>query len=310
MPKMHHLSFSPFRLDPASQQLWRGTEVVPLRPKAFLLLRYLAEHPKRLVGQEELRKAVWQHSHLSDGLLRGYIRELRQVLGDNAKDPRFIETASGRGYRFIAPVTSTVPSPIGLGGPAPLPSLPGFVGRQEELAQLHGALERALRGERQMVFVTGEAGIGKTALLDAFLAQVAGDQDLRVGRGQCIELLGAAEPYLPLLEALGGLARRTEGRALVSLLRRQAPTWLVQIPALIEEAERDLLIRRGHGATPERMARELSEVLEALCAESPLLLWLEDLHWGNPSTVNLLAMLPGAARPRGSWWWARIGPRT
>ena len=75
MPKMHHLSFSPFRLDPASQQLWRGAEVVPLRPKAFLLLRYLAEHPKRLVSQEELLKAVWQHSHLSDGLLRGYIRD-------------------------------------------------------------------------------------------------------------------------------------------------------------------------------------------------------------------------------------------
>ena len=82
-----------------------------------------------------------------------------------------------------------------------------------------------------------------------------------------------------------------EGRALVSLLRRQAPTWLVQIPAFVEEAERDLLIRRGHGATPERMARELSEALKALCAESPLLLWLEDLHWSNPPTVDLLAML-------------------
>ena len=158
---MHHLSFPPFRLDPASEQLWRGAEVVPLRPKAFLLLRYLAEHPERLVSQEELLKAVWQHSHLSDGLLRGYIRELRQVLGDDAKAPRFIETASGRGYRFIAPVAPTVPSPVSSGGPAPLQSPRGFVGRQEELAQLHGALECALRGERQMVFVTGEPGIGK-----------------------------------------------------------------------------------------------------------------------------------------------------
>ena len=118
---MHHLSFSPFRLDPASEQLWRGAEVLPLRPKAFLLLRYLVEHPERLVSQEELLKAVWQHSHLSDGLLRGYIRELRQVLGDDAKTPRFIETASGRGYRFIAPVTPTVPSPTSSSGPAPLP---------------------------------------------------------------------------------------------------------------------------------------------------------------------------------------------
>ena len=268
-----------------------------MRPKAFLLLRYLAEHPERLVSQEELLKAVWQHSHVSDGLVRGYIRELRQVLGDDAKAPRFIETASGRGYRFIVPVTPTVPSPISSGGPAPLQSLPGFVGRQEDLAQLHGALECARRGERQMVFVTGEAGIGKTALIDAFLAQVAGEEDVRVGRGQCIGLLGAVEAYLPLIEALGGLARRTEERALIPLLRRQAPTWLVQMPAFIEEAERDLLNRRGHGATPERMARELSEALEALTAESPLILWLEDLHWGDPSTVDLLAMLARRREP-------------
>jgi DNA-binding winged helix-turn-helix (wHTH) protein len=288
---MHPLSFPPFRLDLASERLWREAEVLPLSPKAFLLLRYLAEHPERLIGQEELRKAVWRHSHLSDGLLRGYIRELRRVLGDDPKAPRFIETASGRGYRFIAPVT--VPGPIGSGGPAP----PGFVGRQEELARLHGVLECALRGERQMVFVTGEPGIGKTALLDAFLAQVAGAEDLRIGRGQCIEHYGAAEPYLSLLEALGGLARRAEGPALISLLRRQAPTWLVQIPAFLEEAERDLPIRRGHGATPERMARELSTALEALCAESPLILWLDDLHWGDPSTVDALAMLARRREP-------------
>ena len=247
--------------------------------------------------QEELLNAVWQHSHVSDGLVRGYIRELRQVLGDDAKAPRFIETASGRGYRFIVPVTPTVPSPISSGGPAPLQSLPGFVGRQEDLAQLHGALECARRGERQMVFVTGEPGIGKTALLDAFLAQVVGAEDLRVGRGQCIEHLGAGEAYLPLLEALGGLARRTEGRSLIPLLRRQAPTWLVQMPAFIEEAELDVLSRRGHGATPERMARQLSEALEALTAESPLILWLEDLHWSDPSTVDLLAMLARRREP-------------
>jgi DNA-binding winged helix-turn-helix (wHTH) protein len=105
------LSFPPFL---ANEQLWRGAELLPLRPKAFRLLRYLAEHPQRLVTQEELLKAVWQHSYLSDGLLRGYIRGLRGRLGDDAKAPRFIETASGRGYRFLAsiPPTPPVPSPI------------------------------------------------------------------------------------------------------------------------------------------------------------------------------------------------------
>jgi DNA-binding winged helix-turn-helix (wHTH) protein len=293
------LSFPPFHLDLANEQLWRGAELLPLRPKAFRLLRYLTEHPQRLVTQEELLKAVWQHTYVNEGLLRGYIRELRGLLGDDAKAPHFIETASGRGYRFIASITPTppVPSPIESSVSPALQPPPGFVGRQAELGQLHRALERALSGERQVVFVAGEPGIGKTTLVDAFLAQVVGaHQDLWVGRGQCIEHHGAGEAYLPLLEAFGGLLRR-EGRTLIPLLRRQAPTWLVQMPASMEEAEREALSRQLFGSTQERMARELAEAIEALAAERPLVLWLEDLHWSDFSTVDALAMLARRREP-------------
>ncbi|MGH8563440.1 MAG: AAA family ATPase, partial [Gammaproteobacteria bacterium] len=294
------LSFPPFRLDLANERLWRRAELLPLRPKAFRLLRYLAEHPQRLVTQEELLKAVWQHRYVSEGLLRGYIRKLRSTLGDDAKAPRFIETASGRGYRFIASITPIlpIPSPIESSVPPTLQPPPGFVGRQEELAQLHRALERALLGERQVVFVAGEPGIGKTTLVDAFLAQVVVAQGLWVGRGQCIDHYGAGEAYLPLLEAFGGLARRVEqGRALLPLLRRQAPTWLVQMPAVIEEAEREALSRQLYGSTQERMARELAGALEGLTAERPLVLWLEDLHWSDFSTLDALAMLARRREP-------------
>jgi DNA-binding winged helix-turn-helix (wHTH) protein len=92
-----------------NERLWCGAEQVPLRPKAFVLLRYLVEHAQRLVTQEELLKAVWQRTYVSEGLLREYIRELRGLLGDDAKAPRFIETVPRRGYRFIAPVTPTPP---------------------------------------------------------------------------------------------------------------------------------------------------------------------------------------------------------
>jgi len=123
------LSFPPFHLDLANEQLWCGAKLLPLRPKAFRLLRYLAEHPQRLVTQEELLKAVWQRSYVSEGLLRGYVRELRGLLGDDAKAPRFIETASGRRYRFIAPVTTTPPV-LSLKSRAPniLHPTSGFVG--------------------------------------------------------------------------------------------------------------------------------------------------------------------------------------
>ena len=161
MAEERDLTFPPFRLELANERLWRGSEPLSLRPKAFRLLRYLAEHPERLLTQEELRKALWQHGYVSDSLLRGYIRQLREVLGDDAKNPRFIETAGGRGYRFIAPLTSTRPVPSfneASVSPALQPPSP-FVGRQEERAHLHEALAQALRGERQVVFVSGEPGI-------------------------------------------------------------------------------------------------------------------------------------------------------
>jgi predicted ATPase len=171
------------------------------------------------------------------------------------------------------------------------------VGRELELAQLHGWLERALSGERQVVFVAGEPGIGKTTLVEAFLARAAETHDLWIGRGQCLEHYGAGEAYLPVLEALGRLARGANGEQLVQLLRRQAPTWLVQMPALTEDAEREALTRQLYGSTQERMARELAEALDTLTAGSSLVLWLEDLHWSDLSTVDLLAMLARRREP-------------
>ena len=79
------------------------------------------------------------------------------------------------------------------------------MGRETELAQLHRWLEEALQGKRQVVFVTGEAGIGKTALVDRFVAHVAAAPQIGLGRGQCIEHYGTGEAYLPVLEAFGRL---------------------------------------------------------------------------------------------------------
>jgi hypothetical protein len=112
------LTFPPFRLDLANERLWRGSELLALRPKAFLLLRYLAEHPERLVTQEELLKVVWQHNFVSDGLLRGYIRELRQVLGDDAK-PRAASGPRARGVTGSSP--RSLPSTRVPSGRADLP---------------------------------------------------------------------------------------------------------------------------------------------------------------------------------------------
>jgi AAA ATPase domain len=228
---------------------------------------------------------------VSEGVLTACMRTLRQALGEDAQQPRYIVTVHRLGYRFVAPVTAGAPvTPPGT-PPSPPASPPLVVGRAAELAQLHTWFAQARQGGRQMVFVTGEAGMGKTTLVDAFLADVAAAQTAWIGRGQCIEHFGAGEAYLPLLEVLGRLGRGPDGERLVACLRQYAPTWLVQLPALVGEAERAALRQQGQGVTPQRMLRELAEALEALTAEQPLIVVLEDVPWSDASTVEALALL-------------------
>jgi len=75
-----NLLFAPFRLDLENEQLWRAEKLVPLRAKPFALLRYMAENPVRLVLHEELRKAIWPATYVSEGVLRVYLREVRAAL--------------------------------------------------------------------------------------------------------------------------------------------------------------------------------------------------------------------------------------
>src|SRR5690348_3502698 len=102
------ISFGEFRFDPANECLWRGSEAIPLRPKAFAVLKYLVDHAGQLVLKQALIDAVWSDTFVGDAVLKDSIRQLRDALGDDAATPRYIETAHRRGYRFIA---SPTPSP-------------------------------------------------------------------------------------------------------------------------------------------------------------------------------------------------------
>jgi DNA-binding winged helix-turn-helix (wHTH) protein/predicted ATPase len=279
------VEFPPFRLDLVNQELWRGTERLPLRAKPFAVLAYLVRNPARLVLRDELVSAIWPDTHVGDGLLRGYVRELRNVLGDDPEAPRFIETIARRGYRFVAPVLAgdDRARPGGAG-------VAGVVGRDGELRELAELFAEADSGVRRIAFVTGEAGIGKTTLVDAFVAALEA-RGVATVRGQCVEHFGGCEAYLPVLEALGRLGRSSQGPEAVRTLARHAPTWLVELPALVADADLEAVQRRAQGATRERMLRELADALEALTAERTLVLVLEDLHWSDPSTVDLLSSL-------------------
>lgn len=154
--------------------------------------------------------------------------------------------------------------------------------------RLMSHLETARAGQRQIVFVIGDAGLGKTTLVRSFLELAGAHAPARLAHGQCFQQHGSVEAYMPVLEALGRLCREPGGSQVVEVLFRQAPTWLAQMPSLVDPGEADELRKRSMGSTRDRMLREMVEALEALTAETPLVLALEDLHWSDPSTVDLL----------------------
>jgi len=285
------------RIEAANEWAWCGDRRLRLTPRAFAVLRYLAEHAGRLVTKDEFFTAVWRDAVVSEAALASCIRDLRRALRDSSRAPRYIQTVHRRGFRFIGPLAASAPAPAPpspaspcLDATAAAPT-PVLVGREAPLARLRARLASAMAGRRQLVFVTGEPGIGKTALVEAFLSQVAGTEGLRIGRGQCVEQYGAGEAYLPVLEALGRLGREPRGQALVQVLRQHAPTWLAQLPGLLTDPDLDAVQRRAEGATRERMLRELVEALDVLTGDAPLVLLLEDLHWSDSATIDLLAML-------------------
>lgn len=133
------LVFPPFRLDIANEQLWRGSALLPLRPKTFEVLLFLARNAQRLVLKQELLEEIWTDTTVSDELLRGYIRELRETLGDDAKKPRYIETVPARGYRFLLRVEpETEFSPVSTRADAAHPvAKPGKAQAQLPVGILH-----------------------------------------------------------------------------------------------------------------------------------------------------------------------------
>jgi DNA-binding winged helix-turn-helix (wHTH) protein len=294
-------------LDTRLYTLHREGTTVRLRPKAFQVLQYLLEHRDHVVTKNELCAHVWPGQFISDATLEGCITLARRAIGDSGRVQRFIESRRGYGYRFVGTVQEEAVSltdreavAAALEIPPVLPQTPvqpQSVGREAELGHLHRWLDTALTGVRQVVFVTGEAGLGKTTVVGAFLAQAGDREALWIGRGQCIEHYGVGEAYLPVLESLGRLCRAPGGAELTALLVHRAPTWVVQMPWLLSPVDLQTLQRRVVGATRERMLREMAETLEALTASQPLILVLEDLHWSDYSTLDLIAMLARRQEP-------------
>ena len=163
-----------------------------------------------------------------------------------------------------------------------------WVGRAAPLATLDAVTQRMLAGERQLVFITGEPGIGKTTFIEMAVERLSrlGAQALY---GHCTERFGTDEAFHPLIDALETRCRGPGGSAVLETIRARAPTWLLQMPTFREETDGAAFQNEVFGATRERMLREFCDLLEVSSVDRPVAVVLEDLHWSDFATLDVLS---------------------
>jgi len=280
----HIVCFGDYCLDRDAGTLMRGGEPVAVRRKVWDALCALLEQPGVLVPLDELRRRVWRGVQVGEGSVATLVYELRRLLDDSAANPRFLETIPARGIRFLAPVV------IRESGAAD----DLFVGRAEELQQLALAWEHVLAGERRLVLVAGEPGIGKSELIRRFLdtAVLSQPNSARVFAAGCFERDDGAEAWQPVFDILDAWYQAEAGASandpacLAALLRTHAPGWAKQIPWVDGGTFATAL--SAAEARPGRMRREIASLFDAAAAVRPLVLVFEDLHWGDEATIDLI----------------------
>ena len=157
-----------------------------------------------------------------------------------------------------------------------------LIGRAAELAELEAALADAADGRPSMVFLAGESGVGKSRLL-AELERRAVDQGGLVLAGDCVDLGESELPYVPLVAALRPLARSGDPALTGPVRAAVAPLLPGLAPAASNES--------GEDGAQSRLFEGLLSLLDALGADRPVLLLIEDLHWADRSTRAALAFL-------------------
>jgi len=289
--------FGAFRLDTATELLWQKNISITLAPKIYRLLFYFLQNPERLISHEELFSSVWEGRFVDDSAIRLAVNALRKTLQDNSKFPEYILTVHKKGYRFTVKVSIDVPLAsvnADLSNPlhyrAQAMDLPVYHEHSLHVAKLVQALQLSSNGERRLVFLQGKQQVGKTTLLNAFLSAVH-HPELSVLRARCVPMHGNVEPFMPLLEALERHCRAAHGKLLIQQLNALAPSWLHQMSTVLNPDELAMLHLKGTQGNGIHMLREGAELIEALSQQSTFILILDNAHWSDHETLDLLNFL-------------------
>jgi DNA-binding SARP family transcriptional activator len=256
------------------------------RDVAAELQALVARHPLRERPRRQLMLALYRQGRHAEALAA--FQELRAVLRDELGiDPsadmaelqyRILNQDPGLDHASPAPaLVPAHPEPVAV----PATPRDGVVGRALELGRLEQALDDATAGHGTTALVAGSAGIGKTRLVGE-LAERARRRGVTVLTGRCIDLVGAALPYFPLVEAFRPLrdTRALEG--------------LQECPRFVPGSPLPATALRNGGDSQLHLFEAVRTALERVSATAPVVLVLEDLQWADASTLDLLSFLAHA----------------
>lgn len=292
---MRH-TFLDFELDPELYELRRGGAVVATQARVFAFIQYLLEHRERVVGKDELIRAVWHDSVVSEAAISQVVMLARKTLGDESDRQLVIKTVRGRGFRFVAEVRASedVPVPAPMTPPEDMPVRPGLIGRDDELAALWRQLEATRRGRGGLVLIGGEPGIGKTALITELARRCAAD-GVEVSWGRAWEEAGAP-PFWPWIQVLRAFSQRPAWQR----ARDSLGPYVADLAALLPElasAAPSAVTREPDGPRARfRQFDAVKQVLQALAADGgpphdARVVILDDLHSADDASLQLLRFL-------------------
>ncbi len=281
-----------FLIDLEAECLRHGADTLSLRPKTWAVLRLLVERTGKLVTKQQLLDTVWRDAVVEEKTLNASISEIRHALGDSARQPRFVETEHGRGFRFVASLSSWHAA----AGPTVEPRVAAkrrgverapFVGRDAEFSHLRTALVELRDGCGGICLIAGAAGVGKSRLVGELLASSEG-REHTVLVGRCLE--GGDVPYWPWIEMIRCHMRTADPEGL--LAGGAISDLACLVPALgTGETGRILVSDSDPDLARLRLFDAIGRFLEGIAVAQPPILVIEDLHWADVASLRVLQAL-------------------